>query len=286
MSSIREVHEQLLDILIEFDRVCRKNDLKYTLAWGTMLGAVRHGGFIPWDGDVDVLMMRDEYEKYCRVCKTDLKKDYFFQTKESEPAYRYNVGRLRKNNTAMIYRTWKNAGFHQGIYIDIQPLDHIPDSNLKRYIQDFFIILNTPVRMSQNPVLFKENGEQFNKVLKGSLYWFSKVMPKKLCEKIEYHFITKYNHVPCKKIGVICEGGVILHTTRDMLPFDAVHMEEYADISFEGHSFMCVKDTDALLKLWYGNYMELPPEEKRHMDHDPIVFDAHRDYKEYLKEIG
>lgn len=286
MEDLREVHEQLLDILVEFDRVCRLHDLKYTLAWGTMLGAVRHGGFIPWDGDVDVLMMRDQYDRFCEICEKELKEDYFFQTKQSEPAYRYNVGRLRKNNTTMIFRNWKNAGFHQGIYIDIQPLDHIPDSRFKRRVQRFFIILNTTVRMSMNPVLFRESGEHFNKVLKKCLYVFARIMPKRLCDRIEHHYITKYNGVPCQKIGVICEGGVLLHTTRDMVPFDAALMYEYGTILFEGKEFMCVQNTDPLLKHWYGNYMELPPEEERHMDHDPIVFDAHRDYKEFLEEIS
>ena len=284
MEDLREVHNQLLDILIEFDRICKKHNLKYTLAWGTMLGAVRHGGFIPWDADIDVLMMRDEYEKFCKICPKEVKDGYFFQTKETEKAYRYNVGRLRKNNTALIYRTWKNAGFHQGIYIDIQPLDNIPDNNIKRYIQDFFIIINTPVRLSQNPVLFKENGESFNKFLKSALFLFAKIMPKKLCEKIEYHYITKYNNKPCKKIGVICEGGVLLHTTRDMIPFNSEYMSEFGEIEFEGRKFMCVKATDELLKVWYGDYMSLPPEEDRHPDHDPLVFDPCNSYEKYLKE--
>lgn len=283
MEDLKELHEQLLDILVEFDRICRKHDLKYTLAWGTMLGAVRHGGFIPWDGDVDVLMMRDQYDRFCEICGDELGEAYFFQTKETDKPYRYNVGRLRKNGTTMILRTWKNAGFHQGMYIDIQPLDRIPDGKLQRNIQKFFIVLNTPVRMSMNPVLYKENGESFNRVIKGGLYVFSKVMPKKLCDRIEHHYITKYNGTNSRLVGVICEGGVLLHTTRDMLPFDAAYMEDLTEITFEGKQFMCARDTDALLTLWYGDYMELPPVEKRQMDHSPLIVDAHNSYLTYLE---
>lgn len=282
MVDLTEVHEQLLDILLEFDRVCRKNDIKYTIAWGTMLGAVRNGGFIPWDNDIDVIMLRKEYEKFCAVCNKELREDYFFQTKETESAYRYNVGRLRKNNTAMIFRTWKNAGFHQGIYIDIQPLDCIPDGKVSRAMQKFFIMANTPVRMSMNPILFKENGERYSKAIKTCLYIYSKIMPKKLCDRIEHYFITKYNGRNTKLIGVICEGGILMNTPRDMLPFSPKYMNSYFDISFAGHSFMCTTATDELLKLWYGDYMQLPPEEDRHPDHDPLVFDANNSYEVYL----
>ncbi len=284
MVDLKEVHDQLLDIMVEFDRICRKNNLKYTLAWGTLLGAVRHGGFIPWDSDIDVLMAREDYDRFCALAPDELKSDYFLQTKETEPAYRYNVCRLRKNNTALILKAWKNAGFHQGIYIDIQPLDHIPDKKFSRMVQKFFIILNTPVRMSVNPVLFREAGERFKGPVKAMLRVFCFLMPKKLCDRIEHHFIVKHNKKPCQKIGVICEGGVLLHTTRDMIPFDSRHMDEIGDIEFEGHRFMAVKDTDPLLTLWYGDYMQLPPEDKRVPDHDPLVFDPHNSYEIYLEE--
>lgn len=282
MKDLREVHDQLLDILIEFDRICRKHGILYSLAWGTMLGAVRHGGFIPWDCDIDVIMMRDEYDHFCSVCEQELKEEYFFQTKYSDPPYRYNVARLRKNNTAMIFRTWKNSGFHQGIYIDIQPLDYLADGKLERFIQKFFIIVNTPIRMSMNKTLYLENGNQYGKLIKTSLLLFSSVMPKKLCDRIEHYFITKYNRKKTEYVGVICEGGVLVHTTRDMLPFSARYMEKLKEINFEGHSFLCAEDTDSLLKLWYGNYMELPPVEKRVVDHDPLVFDANNSYEMYI----
>ena len=286
MIDLCEVHEQLLDILLEFDRICRKYDIKYTLAWGTMLGAVRHKGFIPWDGDVDILMMRDEYERFCRVCSRELGKNYFFQTKENEPLYRYNVARIRKNGTAMIYKGWKDVGFHQGIYIDVQPLDCIPDGRIRRFFQKAFIVINTPVRISVNPKLYTGNGTDYSKFIKNIIFYIARIMPKKLCDKIEYYFTTKYNNkkVKCSKIGVICEGGLLLKPTRDMIPFNREYMNDYEEVTFEGHNFMCVKARDELLSFWYGDYMELPPENERIIDHDLVVFDASRSYKEYLRE--
>lgn len=278
------IQSQMLDILLEFDRICRKYHLKYTLAWGTMLGAVRHGGFIPWDADADILMLREDYEAFCSICEKELDSRFFLQTKHTEPAYRYNVARLRKNNTALIYRTWKNAGFHQGIYVDVQPLDHLPDSRIRRLIQSFFIILNTPVRISMNRTLFRETAQQYPAALKAVLYVFCRIMPKKLCERIETHFILKYNKIPCKRLAVLCEGGVLLHPTRDMLPFDASYMDDIVPISFAGHEFLCSAHTDELLTLWYGDYMMPPPEEQRKPDHEPLVLDAEKSYEFYLSE--
>ena len=73
MEDLKEFHEQLLDILLEFDRICRKHRIKYTLAYGTMLGAIRHKGFIPWDDDVDIMMDRANFDKFCKVCPREVK---------------------------------------------------------------------------------------------------------------------------------------------------------------------------------------------------------------------
>ena len=103
MVDLKEFHKVLLDILLEFDRVCRDNDIQYSLAYGTMLGAIRHKGFIPWDDDVDVVMDRKNYNRFCEVCPKSLRDGYFFQSKDTEPLYPYNISRLRKNNTAIIF---------------------------------------------------------------------------------------------------------------------------------------------------------------------------------------
>ncbi len=282
---LKELHGVLLEILCEFDRICREHGLKYSLAWGTMLGAVRHGGFIPWDDDVDVIMERSDYDRFCELCKTELKEGFFFQTKESDKNYWYNVGRLRKNNTAMIYEDWKNAGFHLGLYIDIQPLDHIADNRFKRAVQYFFIILNTPVRMSRNPILFRAVGSRYGKALKAALWLFSKIIPKNAADRIETHFIKKYNGKPTRCEQVICDGGVLINTPSDMLPFPVKWYGDFYDIEFEGKKFMCSGHTDELLTLWYGDYMKLPPENQRVMTHFPLVFDTKRDYTEYLKSF-
>ena len=284
--NLEEFHKQLLDILIEFDRICRENGIKYSLAYGTLLGAVRHKGFIPWDDDVDVMMDRENFNKFCKIQDKVIKEEYFFQSKQTEKKYPYNICRLRKNNTAMIYDNWKDSGINLGIYIDIFPVDHKPDSKLLRFIQSSMIIILTPVRIARNKVIYMNCGkERLGKILnsiKNIIYFIAKLFPQNLCDKIENHFITKYNNKECKKIGIICEGGTLLRPTRDNIPFDSKYMKSYREVDFEGHKFMAVNDCDGLLKHWYGDYMVLPPEDQRVLYHQPSIIDIQKSYKEYI----
>ena len=114
----RKIQLLQLNILKEFDRICRKHDLKYTLAGGSMLGAVRHKGFIPWDDDVDVSMLREEYEKFCEICKTELDAEkYFLQTMDTDPEYRFIYGRILLNGTAYVRAGQEHMKAKNGIFI-------------------------------------------------------------------------------------------------------------------------------------------------------------------------
>lgn len=283
---LEELHGVLLEILLELDRVCRENDIKYTLAYGTLLGAVRHKGFIPWDDDVDVIMDRKNFEEFCAICSSNLSDEFFFQSKYTESAYPYNICRLRKNNTAMIFEAWKKSGIHQGVFIDIYPVDNVPDSKLKRKLQALPIIALTPIRVSRNPVIYFNGAtKRLNPVvlaIKNSLYHVVKLFPREICDRIEKKYITKYNKRDCHELGVICEGATLLSPDKTNIPFEAKFLKEYADVVFEGHQLMAVKDSAGLLTHWYGDYMQLPPEEKRVMYHHPEVFDTKKSYEEYV----
>ena len=131
-----------LDLLSEFQRVCKLHDLKYSVCGGTLLGAIRHKGFIPWDDDIDVMMMRDEYEKLCKLAD-EFKHPYFFQTEETDPGSLRGHAQLRNSETTgILKRELKfKRPFNQGVFIDIFPLDNCPPILL------FLMLAEIPLNM-------------------------------------------------------------------------------------------------------------------------------------------
>lgn len=123
---LRQLQLAELDILNEFVRACEENSLRYYLVGGTLLGAVRHQGFIPWDDDIDVAMPREDYDKFAKTCTEKLGPGYFYQSSETDPWYFLTYAKIRKNGTEIYEERFKDAKFHKGIFIDIFPLDSCP----------------------------------------------------------------------------------------------------------------------------------------------------------------
>ena len=129
----KEVWAVELDLLVELDRVCKKYNLKYCATGGTLLGAIRHKGFIPWDDDIDVMMLRDDYEKLCNIAPQEFKDPYFFQTEYSDPGSLRRHAQFRNSNTTGILSTEfpLRKPINQGIFLDIFPQDNVIDDELK-----------------------------------------------------------------------------------------------------------------------------------------------------------
>ncbi len=139
---LKQLQRVELEMLVELDRICRKYHIQYSLDGGTLLGAVRHKGFIPWDDDIDVIMLRTEYFKFRKACKHDLDCERFFlQDYRSDPGYRWGYAKLRRNHTELMREGQERLGQHSGIFIDIFVADNVPDQFFSRRVHHLLCFL-------------------------------------------------------------------------------------------------------------------------------------------------
>lgn len=243
-----------LEMLVEVDRICRKNDIKYSLDGGTLLGAVRHGGFIPWDDDADVIMLRSEYERFVGACKCELDETKFFlQDFDSDPNYRWGYAKLRRKGTLFLREGQEHVGMNQGIFMDIFICDNVPDSSLGREIHRFICFC---IRKGLYSEVGKRNAKiqilrvwfkLYNQIPRS--FWvglLEKIYRKNNAQRTEYVSHMTYPYPKSMKYGNYRE-----------------FYDDFVDMEFEGHTFRVFKQYDRYLTLLYGEYMELPPEEKR-----------------------
>lgn len=250
-----------LDLLIEMDRICRKYNITYTMAGGTLIGAVRHHGFIPWDDDVDIVMGRDEYEKFSEVCEFELDaKKYFWQTQETDKEYRLVYGRLRRNGTKWVKKGRDTIKMHQGINIDVFPADHYPDSRWET-------LLYIKLIMWLKTAMWSKIGSRSEPGLKRYCYFLVSIIPHKVYYTFFKLIIKKLNSKPtaCD----ICYGNPFLYqflsSKYPQTPTPRIYSDGTAiELEFENHNFYAPKAWHEYLTRAYGDYMTPPPEEERH----------------------
>lgn len=140
--NLRKLQLAELEILKDFIRVCNELKLTYFLDSGTLLGCIRHEGFIPWDDDIDVSMPREDYEIFLEKGQALLKREYFLQSYKTEPNYTLNFAKIRNSNTTFIESSVKDLNINHGIFIDIFPIDgYKPDRKIENYINEKKITL-------------------------------------------------------------------------------------------------------------------------------------------------
>lgn len=250
---LKKLHSALLEILIEIDRICRKYCIQYFLDSGTALGAVRHDGFIPWDDDADVGMVREEYEKFIKAASTELGEQFFLQTRETDPQFSKFSAKIRLNGT--YFPESRNAGteIHQGIFVDIFPFDYINDNKEKAIAE-----IKKSRRLYKLWALRHRHPKKESPVKKLARQ-IIRIVPEGVIEKRCNALFLKYQSKPTETLvsySYKMSGyKILLFQKKDLTPS--------TDIGFEGHSFQIMNNYDSYLKTMYGDYMQLPPVEKR-----------------------
>lgn len=230
--NIREAQQVMLSVLRDFDAVCKRHKLCYWIDHGTLLGAVRHQGFIPWDDDLDVTMPREDYEKFLIIAEKELPETTFLQTKKSDPFVHVHHAKLRDRQSTYIedWEEGKNIHSHQGIFIDIFPVNYISPSKAEMYRH----IVN----------ISKIFCNRYIKI-----------------DSIANQFINKLNSFHSANNTFIVSGGenmhYVTHVSREVVfPLQV--------LEFEGMKVPVPYNTHAYLVSIFGeDYMTLPPKEKQ-----------------------
>lgn len=256
-----------IDLLLEFDRVCKKHGLKYFLAFGSLLGAIRHQGFIPWDDDMDVVMPRDDYQKLWLYAE-DFKDPYYFQTPLTDATFSFAHARLRNSNTCAIQRPFCDCTYNMGMFIDILPLDAISkdDRGIRVFNELSTLLVDSSTSMkAHTKYLNKRDNERVK-----SLMPINPVLRFERIQQLAQTFDAE------KEDYVFQSMAVVYGFERSVL-----RKEDYVDskyVDFEGYSFPVPIGYDRVLRTIYGNYLDYPPVEKRGVWHGELWFDVDRSY--------
>jgi lipopolysaccharide cholinephosphotransferase len=264
--TIRSVQMAELDIVKIVDRLCSKHHLNYYLIGGSALGAVRHGGFIPWDDDVDIGMPRDDYQKFLQICEKELPEGLFLQTRQTDPNFFYSYAKIRNNKTTFIEYEVRNLKINHGIFIDIFPIDGAPDSKLMRNIHATAI--RYTLLIGYRYFLIEEANSFFKKATSSFFLWF----PLNFWLRISDWLLG------WKRLKKARYWGNLLGRTgykKEVMPRES--FGEPVRKNFEGIALPIPNHVDCYLKHIYGNYMELPPLEKR-ICHNVFKVDLENSY--------
>lgn len=269
IDKIHGIQKELLDKFVE---VCKKLNLRYTLSSGSLLGAVRHKGFIPWDDDIDVAMVREDYEIFIKEANKHLPEGFELQH-FTNSKYAFNCfAKVRNNNTAWIYSSdTMTAKNNMGFGIDVFPIDRIEsERKLKKLSKKNRII--SLLRGSYS--LKTYHTTKMIKLASILLFPIARMLGLRRINKLQDNLEKKYNY------GESTCGDSL--RKNKIMPFSI--FENYIDIEFEGDKYKCIKDYDTYLRIIYGDdYMELPPEEKRKI-HLADIIDCEKSYLNYVKK--
>lgn len=251
-NELKKVQSIELELLIEFDRICRKHNILYSIDGGTLLGAVRHKAFIPWDDDADVILNREEYTKFINIIDQELDTDkFYYQDLYRTKGYRWGYGKLRRKNTVFIRLNQEHMPYDQGIFLDVFVCDNVPRNYLFRCICNFHSYL-------YRKVFYSKVGEKNSKGFEKIIYQLLDRIPEEYVKE-RYSKYVKYRNKR-KSDWVKCLTFPACNRTYG---YKRKWYEDTIEMSFEGISFKASRDYDEYLSFLFGDYMKLPKEEAR-----------------------
>ena len=258
-----------LEMLKAIDDISKKLGIQYFMLGGTLLGAIRHQGFIPWDDDIDIGMLREDYEKFIKEAQDLLPTYYFVQTYQTDPEFYLPFAKIRDSRTTFIETVSANHKINHGVYIDIFPIDFYKKPSKTEKIKRLLLTART---------LREVDLKIFNRNLKNKILSLLSLLifpnAYQACDKLD-KLNSRYNSGE-KRTNYCGAWG-----NKEIVDSDIFNKSK--NYYFEGFSFTGPEDSDSYLRHIYGDYMKLPPKEKRISHHFTDVIDLTKSYTHYIQ---
>lgn len=274
-SERKKIWACLLDLLSVVDRICKENDIQYYAIGGTLLGAVRHQGFVPWDDDLDIAMLRKDYNRFLDIAQKELSGKYFLQTTLSDVNYYKEHARLRNSTTTGICEHYELHGCNNGIFLDILPLENYRNNMFGKIRSNVCRILGRALT-----VKIHHNTRSRNSIRSHLIYGVSFLFDVKRTHCLREWLETKNSK---GRTELVTLGDVYYSMySREKLTFQRKDFDSVIELPFENGTIPAPAGYENVLSKEYGDYMKFPPPEKRGQFHN-IIFDPETPYVDYIK---
>lgn len=267
LNKLWQVETEILDVIHDF---CAKNCIKYSIAYGTLLGAVRHKGFIPWDDDVDIMMLREDYDRFRALWLNNPPEGYVLEDDILFDEYHENFMKVRKKESTFIQfeSEFEIKKAPLGIFVDVFAFDRVAPTGFKRKKQYISALINMLYTR-----LYPSGKGGFYYVCEKVLLALPKGLKKYIKTKARRNICRWNNHSDCQLVSFCTFSDA-------SFLFPANMMDNLIELDFCEKKYSAVKEYDKILSLYFGDYMQLPPEDKR-ASHYPLLLDFE---KEYVKQ--
>lgn len=264
ITDLKELQQIELDILVEIDKICREEKIRYYLAGGTLLGAVRHKGFIPWDDDIDIAMPRNDYEKFLEVLEKQDNSRYKALSLEKTKDYPYPFAKVVDTKTRLVEEIGKDVA-DMGVFVDIFPIDGMGNDKeeaMKRLMKIIRIRSRIWEASLKKSEIKNKEIHLLNKIVKGCFNIGIRLLGIKNSYKYMMNYVNQKQFETSEWIASAVGGAGI---QRELI--EREYFDDVIEVEFEGKIFQAPKGYEKYLSNLYGDYMELPPIEKRVASH-------------------
>ena len=271
---LSDIQHKILDILHEVDIICKRHQITYFLEAGTALGAQRYNGFIPCDDDIDIALLREDYNKFIEYAEKELPEGFLIQKMKQGSQYPYPYAQVVMDHTCFVRYNFKDLKMHFGIHIDVAPLDNVPvDSALQKKQFDKVRNITKLIRTKLLPEHF--NGKNpIKRFIVNSQYYLLKLIPLKLLMHIQWKEFTRYD-----KMDTGCVGDLCTHYKK--LPvFEKDKLVPVSNHLFEDREYPVPGDIDYYLRIMYDDYKKVSPRENGSVKYDLVAVSLDKNYNE------